>query len=141
MRWLATTLSWRINCTGRLWHCEDQVSGQAGRHHWTMNEWIGSAACRRFDAELFFPVGSGPASAHQAARAKAVCAYCPVAKECLAWALRNGKVHGIWGGLDTDERRALNRRRLHRQHRPSRTNRPSEAAPAGELRRTTGGAA
>jgi len=68
--------------------------------------WIDRAACRRFDPELFFPIGSGPASTRQAARAKAVCACCPVSEDCLALALRGGEVDGIWGGLDADERRA-----------------------------------
>jgi WhiB family redox-sensing transcriptional regulator len=74
-----------------------------------MNEWIDMAACRRFDAELFFPVGSGPAAARQAARAKAVCASCSVSEQCLAWALRNAEIDGIWGGLDVEERRVLHR--------------------------------
>jgi WhiB family redox-sensing transcriptional regulator len=101
-----------------------------------MTEWIDQAACRRFDAELFFPVGSGPAAARQAARAKAVCACCPVSEQCLTWALCNGEVDGIWGGLDVDERRALSTVvSLPRQHRPDGANRPDKIAPAGAVRR------
>ena len=74
--------------------------------------WIDRAACRRFDPELFFPIGLGTASTCQAARAKAVCACCPVSEDCLTLALRSGEVEGIWGGLDADERRELMMARL-----------------------------
>jgi WhiB family transcriptional regulator, redox-sensing transcriptional regulator len=100
-----------------------------------MNEWIDMAVCRRFDAELFFPVGSGPAAARQTARAKAVCASCPVSQQCLAWALRNGEIDGIWGGLDVDERRVLHRSlELPRQRGSGWTNWPGEIAPTGAVR-------
>ena len=35
---------------------------------------------------------------HDIARAKAVCAKCPVATECLSAALRNQEPWGVWGG-------------------------------------------
>ncbi len=76
-----------------------------------MTGWVEKAACRQFDPELFFPLGSGPAAARQAARAKAVCACCQVSAQCLGWALRHREVDGIWGGLDAEERRALNTQR------------------------------
>lgn len=44
---------------------------------------------------------------YREARAKKVCAACPVATECLEHALRAGEVHGIWGGLNEVERRNL----------------------------------
>ena len=59
---------------------EDQVDGSALLHHWWMTAWVEKAACRRFDPELFFPLGSGPAVTRQAARAKAVCACCEVSR-------------------------------------------------------------
>ena len=40
-------------------------------------------------------------------QAKAVCATCPVHKECLDFALRIREPHGIWGGLNEIERRAI----------------------------------
>jgi Transcription factor WhiB len=44
-------------------------------------------------------------------RAKAFCGPCPVRKECLQWALQNDEQWGVWGGLDTRERRKLLKRR------------------------------
>ncbi|MDX3384636.1 WhiB family transcriptional regulator [Streptomyces niveiscabiei] len=71
-------------------------------------DWSGSAACRGMDPELFFPIGSGGVAAvAQVAEAKEVCAHCPVAGRCLAWALDAGPVDGIWGGTTEGERRAL----------------------------------
>lgn len=71
--------------------------------------WTDRAACRAegTDPELFFPVSySGPAL-WQVAAAKAVCARCPVAADCLSWALRAGETDGIWGGTTPEERRAI----------------------------------
>ena len=67
------------------------------------------AACKlTLDPEKFFPPsGGGRPSAER--EAKAMCAVCPVSKECLAWALAH-VVHGIWGGTTERERRAWRRR-------------------------------
>ena len=40
-------------------------------------------------------------------RAKAICAECAVTGECLEYALTIREPHGIWGGLNEDERRVL----------------------------------
>ncbi|GII66454.1 transcriptional regulator WhiB [Sphaerisporangium krabiense] len=66
--------------------------------------WASRGACRGADPELFFPEAPFP---EQEARAKAVCAACPVILECRAYAVRAGERDGIWGGLTTDERRRL----------------------------------
>ncbi|WP_372460625.1 WhiB family transcriptional regulator [Actinomycetospora endophytica] len=72
--------------------------------------WRARAACRDHDPELFFPTAhSGPARAAQAAAAKRVCAGCPVREACLRFALAH-LPHGVAGGLDEDERRAVRRR-------------------------------
>lgn len=63
-------------------------------------DWRKMAACRGMDPEQWFPLGDG-------AQARAVCARCPVADQCLAWAVQVGADHGIFGGLDADDRRAL----------------------------------
>lgn len=68
--------------------------------------WRSAAACRSADPDLFFPIsGSGPAL-EQAAEAMAICATCRARRECLAFALRTGQVHGIWGGTTEDQRAA-----------------------------------
>ena len=44
-------------------------------------------------------------------RAKAICASCPVLEPCLDYALTIREPHGIWGGLNEMERRAMLRQR------------------------------
>jgi WhiB family transcriptional regulator, redox-sensing transcriptional regulator len=73
-------------------------------------DWQHRAACRDEDPELFFPVSELGPGARQVARAKAVCARCPVRAECLAYALEYGLDHGIFGGLTERERRRVRRR-------------------------------
>lgn len=70
--------------------------------------WYRLAACRGEPTALFFP-DAGRADPAEVAKAKAVCASCPVREPCLAagW----GEPHGIWGGLTVRERRALRRPR------------------------------
>jgi WhiB family transcriptional regulator, redox-sensing transcriptional regulator len=73
-------------------------------------EWWTLAACQSADPELFFPIShSGPASA-QIQRAKAVCARCVVADDCLRYALAADPLQGVWGGMSEEERRLLRRR-------------------------------
>jgi WhiB family redox-sensing transcriptional regulator len=73
------------------------------------DDWTSFAACRQpgVDPEWFFPVGDVGPGLREVAAAKAVCARCPVARECLEWALREGEAAGIWGGTTPEERRAL----------------------------------
>lgn len=73
--------------------------------------WTEDAACRTsaVDPELFFPLSESGIGVSQVAAAKAVCAHCPVAAQCLTWALRSGEAAGIWGGTTPDERRVLRR--------------------------------
>jgi WhiB family redox-sensing transcriptional regulator len=75
--------------------------------------WFESAACRTADRRLFFdPEGESPKP--RAAReraAKEVCAWCPVRRECLIFALATPERYGIWGGLTARERTTLKRRR------------------------------
>ncbi|TNC24637.1 WhiB family transcriptional regulator [Amycolatopsis alkalitolerans] len=73
-------------------------------------DWQERAACRDEDPELFFPVSEMGPGARQVARAKAVCARCPVRAECLEYALDTGLDHGIFGGMTDTERRKLVRR-------------------------------
>lgn len=75
-----------------------------------MIDWRQRAACRDEDPELFFPVSDTGPGARQAARAKAVCARCPVRAGCLDYAFENGLDHGIFGGLTERERRRVHSR-------------------------------
>ncbi|MEU6642520.1 WhiB family transcriptional regulator [Saccharomonospora sp. NPDC046836] len=81
-------------------------------------DWRHRAACRDEDPELFFPVTDLGPGAQQTARAKAVCARCPVREQCLRYALDNGLDHGIFGGMTERERRELVRRRHTRSAEP-----------------------
>ena len=69
-------------------------------------DWRHKAICRDEDPELFFPVGNSGPALSQIAQAKLVCNRCPVARQCLSWAIESG----VWGGMAEDERRALKRR-------------------------------
>ncbi|CAL9672450.1 WhiB family transcriptional regulator [Streptomyces sp. enrichment culture] len=72
--------------------------------------WRDRSACREEDPDLFFPIGNTGPALLQIEEAKAVCRRCPVMERCLQWALENGQEHGVWGGLDEDERRRMQRR-------------------------------
>lgn len=73
----------------------------------TEASWQSQAACSTADADLHFPVGSGPS----AEPAKAVCRRCPVMLTCQDWALSTGQTAGVWGGLTEDELKAARRHR------------------------------
>jgi WhiB family transcriptional regulator, redox-sensing transcriptional regulator len=75
-----------------------------------MTDWRHRAVCRDEDPELFFAVGTTGPALLQVEQAKAVCRRCPVTEECLKWALDTGQDHGVSGGLDEGERRALKHR-------------------------------
>jgi WhiB family redox-sensing transcriptional regulator len=70
--------------------------------------WIGQAACRDHDPELFFPERG---HARQGTQAKQVCASCQVRQQCRELAVRAAKGrnqdHGIFGGTKPHERTAL----------------------------------
>jgi WhiB family transcriptional regulator, redox-sensing transcriptional regulator len=85
------------------------VSSGAARH--LEMDWRLLSACQSVDPELFFPVSSAGRSLEQVAEAKAVCGSCLVRRQCLAFAVRTGQTHGIWGGLTEEERRRKSRRR------------------------------
>jgi WhiB family redox-sensing transcriptional regulator len=83
------------------------VLGYAGE-----DGWAAKGACRHSDPELFFPVAASGPALGELARARQVCAGCPVRGQCLDYALETGQDFGVWGGLTEDERRAIRRRRL-----------------------------
>jgi WhiB family transcriptional regulator, redox-sensing transcriptional regulator len=72
--------------------------------------WQVKAACRGPHTALFFPPSHFERKddkEFREARAKAICATCPVKRPCLDYALRIREPHGIWGGLNEIERREL----------------------------------
>lgn len=81
----------------------------------THGQWRSAAACRSADPELFFPVSASGPAREQAAAAKAICAACRVRRECLAFAVRTGQLHGVWGGTTEEERAAARRRTVSEQ--------------------------
>lgn len=74
-------------------------------------------ACAKVDPELFFPQEVEVAPNKVVSRytniskAKEVCASCPLALQCLEFALRNVEI-GIWGGTTESQRESL--RKKHR---------------------------
>ena len=71
--------------------------------------WLASAACTTADPDVFHPRRGVPA--HEAMR---ICAACPVAAACLAYAVEHNE-QGIWGGTTETERRRLRRQLRRRQ--------------------------
>lgn len=63
-------------------------------------DWMSKRACVDVPPEVFFPEVGENASA-----AKAICASCPVAAECLTYAIENREDYGVWGGLAPWERK------------------------------------
>lgn len=78
-------------------------------------DWQLQAACRGMATDVFFHPDRerGDARERREAQAKAVCASCPVRRECLEHALTVREPYGVWGGATEHERaeiRAARRR-------------------------------
>lgn len=72
--------------------------------------WQHKGACRGPHATVFFPpphFERKQERAERERRAKEICEGCSVAQDCLEYALAIREPHGIWGGLNETERRAL----------------------------------
>jgi WhiB family transcriptional regulator, redox-sensing transcriptional regulator len=69
-----------------------------------LGEWHGRGLCTGEDPDAFFPSHGDPGTV-----AQRICGICPVRNDCLRYATEADE-HGIWGGLDQDERRNLLRR-------------------------------
>lgn len=61
--------------------------------------WREEARCREMDPTIFYAQSVVPA--------RKVCKQCPVAQECLTYALKTREPHGIWGGLGPGSRRMI----------------------------------
>lgn len=80
--------------------------------------WQRQAKCKGALAEAFYPpvrVETRDEREYREARAKKICSSCPVTEHCLAHALANREAHGIWGGLNEAERRALTAKAVDRE--------------------------
>lgn len=62
------------------------------------------ARCKKFDPELFFPIGTSAPALAQTVQAKAVCRRCPIRKVCKEWATATRMPYGVWGGESEHER-------------------------------------
>lgn len=78
----------------------------------TTDHWTDHSACRNKEPELFWPPDDGPTNLPQIIRARAVCRNCPVAGECLDWAMGQGDLDGIWGGTTLQDRRDIRRAQI-----------------------------
>jgi WhiB family redox-sensing transcriptional regulator len=68
-------------------------------------DWHADAACRDTDPATFFPtkgVNVGPA--------RKVCARCPVRDACLAFAMSDASIKGVWAGTTERQRKRMRRR-------------------------------
>jgi WhiB family transcriptional regulator, redox-sensing transcriptional regulator len=73
--------------------------------------WQEEASCRDLDPEMFFIEAHTAETRQDKAAAIAVCNACPVAAECLAYALEHDERYGIWGGTSAADRRMMKRGR------------------------------
>lgn len=68
----------------------------------SQDEWMADGLCRQVDMDMFFPEQGGSTR-----DAKRVCLACPVQAECLAYALANPDLLGVWGSYSERERHRL----------------------------------
>jgi WhiB family redox-sensing transcriptional regulator len=76
--------------------------------------WRFLAACRGEDSSLFFAPSYFERREEKNERerkAKEICGRCQVIDDCLEYALKTRESHGVWGGMNEQERRALLRER------------------------------
>ncbi|CAN5181331.1 WhiB family transcriptional regulator [soil metagenome] len=71
-----------------------------------LGSWREVSACADSPVD-FFPT---PEDVKGISEAKAVCATCPVADECLSFALETRQSEGIWGGHTPKERQKVRRK-------------------------------
>lgn len=70
--------------------------------------WMRDAACREHpEIDFVPPEGKGGAIGTREALAVEVCRRCLVRRECLAYALDDPNLVGVWGGTTSAQRRIL----------------------------------
>jgi WhiB family transcriptional regulator, redox-sensing transcriptional regulator len=73
-------------------------------------EWQQRGLCRSDDGSVFFAPNHfehKPEREAREAKAKAICAGCPVRVQCLDWALSTREPFGVWGGCSEQERKQI----------------------------------
>ena len=80
--------------------------------------WRDDSACRERPDVDFFPF---PEDVQAISRAKEVCVTCPVAEECLIYAIETRQGDGVWGGHTPKERTKLRRKRMEDVRAPAAT--------------------
>ena len=75
-----------------------------------VTNWRASGACLHADPDLFFPICISRTGAQPDCPGKAICARCPVIRECPEFAYANAPILGIWGGTTPEERQQARRR-------------------------------
>ena len=76
------------------------------------DNWRDKAKCRgtepgEIDRLFFSDELKGELARLAIGDAKIICGECPVAADCLLFAMKTGEAHGIWGGMTTDDRKKL----------------------------------
>jgi len=69
-------------------------------------DWLQRAACRG-ETGSFFSRGKD-----DLAHARELCQSCTVRNECLAYALSDPELEGVWAGLTAKQRQQIRRRRV-----------------------------
>ena len=69
--------------------------------------WMDHAACLDTSPDLWFPDHDQPTGN----KAKAICAGCPVRRQCLEFGMDPALRDGIFGGLSADQRWKLRKKR------------------------------
>lgn len=78
--------------------------------------WMSRGACAGADLELFITSGEPQDDPqfeephYPSAEAKAYCDGCPVRVQCLAWAMSQPDLYGIWGATSAYQRSQLGRK-------------------------------
>ena len=72
----------------------------------SVTAWMAAGNCRNYPPAVFFPSDGVGVD-----RARKICTDCPVATQCLEYALVERIEHGVWGGCSERERRRILKRR------------------------------
>ena len=96
----------------------------------TVTAWMADGNCRNYPPAVFFPSDGVGVD-----RARKICTDCPVATQCLEYALEERIEHGVWGGCSERERRRILKRRRVANLRDTT---PEHALPAPGVRRPVG---